>query len=189
VNSSMNNAFWAMLGYTTEKLSVSAGYKYVDPMYYAPGYWDKVGNWFNPTNIQGPTFRAKYDFSENFGMHVGGCFVWGARTVSPSAITTSDEVHRILAGFRWDLSKNFQTTLDWEGVYWALDLGAGGREGVGKVHPTEHYFTIGTGYALTENTKLKLGYQVGDVNGKGAMGGGFPSYNYSAITTQVSVKF
>ncbi|HSV74391.1 MAG TPA: S-layer homology domain-containing protein [Chthonomonadales bacterium] len=186
VNAEMNNAFLATLGYTTERLSFSAGYKYIDPLYYAPGSWDKIGNWFNPVNIQGPTFRAKFDMSENFGMHVGGSFLWGARTVNAAAMTPSDQVNRILAGFRWNLARNFQTTLDWEGVYWALDMAAGGREGTGRVHPTEHYFTIGTGYNLTENTRLKLGYQVGDVNGKGLIG---PRFNFSAITTQVSVKF
>ena len=34
-----------------------------------------------------------------------------------------------------------------------------------RVHPTEHYFTLGTGYSLTGNMKLRLMYQIGTYEG------------------------
>lgn len=188
VNGEKNNAIVGNVNYKTGSLNLSAGYKYIDPMFYAPGYWGRIGNWVNPTNVQGPTFKADYEFSPSFGLNLGGEFFSGTRNVGANSLMPNDEVNRVLAGLRWDLSKNFRATLDWEGVYYGIDLGA--REGVGKSHPTAQYLTIGTGYHLTENTVLKLGYQIGDFNGKGTMfTPAGTQYNYNTFTTQVHVKF
>jgi hypothetical protein len=189
VNDCYNQAFTGNVGYMSGNLNVQAGYKYIDPLFYAPGYWDKIGNWYNPTNIQGPTFRAGYDFSPNLGISVGGEFYGAARNREPVSLGREDCVNRIRAGVRWDVAKNFRTTLDWEGVFWSLDNVRFG--GTGLVHPTENYFTIGTGYNLTNNTTLKLAYQIGDYDGHGSVGGGtgFSRYNFNTFTGSLAIRY
>jgi len=188
VNPHENNAFNATLGYGSGGLSVNAGYRYIDPLFYAPGYWGRIGNWLNPTNIQGPTFRAAFDFSPAFGVNIGGDFYTPARNRGPASLGTDEEINRMLVGLRWDIAKNFRTTLDWEGVYYGLNKTRTGG-GAGQFHPTEHYFTLGTGYNLTSNTVLGLQYTIGDFNGKGLVTPAGTRYNFNTVTGQVAVKF
>jgi len=194
VNPHQNNAFDARVGYNSGGFNASAGYRYIDPLFYAPGYWGRIGNWLNPTNIQGPTFRAGYDFSPSFGLNVGGDFFSAARNRAGATggLSTEDEIHRVLVGLRWDVAKNFRTTVDWEGVFWKLDgMHAGVTPGGGgKVHPTENYLTLGTGYNLTSNTLLRLNYTVGDFDGHNFLGSPAGTrYNFNTFTGSVAVKF
>lgn len=189
-----NNAFDGRVGWNSGGLNISAGYRYIDPLFYAPGYWGRIGNWINPTNIQGPTVRAGYDFSSAFGLNVGGDFFTGARNRAGNlgGLSTDDEINRILVGLRWDVAKNFRTTVDWEGVYWKLDGTHAGVTpgGSGAVHPTEQYITLGTGYNLTSNTTLGLKYTVGDFSGHGFLTSPAGTrYNFNTFTVQGSVKF
>ncbi len=187
---SYDNAFHGKVQYKSGNLALAAGYKYIDPMFYAPGYWGRVGNWINPTNIQGPNVTANYEFSPTFSMSAGGDFLTAARNwASAGTLGKDDEIHRVKVGLRWAISDAFETAVDWEGVYWKLATVA---RSTGNVHPVEHYITLGTGYDVNDTTKIKLGYQIGQWNGKGFLSGGNGSgygYNYNAFTTQVSVKF
>jgi hypothetical protein len=194
-----NNAFNANVNFKSGGLNVTAGYRYIDPLFYAPGYWGRIGNWINPTNVQGPTFRAGYDFTPSFGLNLGGDFYSAARDrAGLGGLGRDDEINRLLVGLKWDISKNFRTTIEWEGVYWSLDS-TGGRPlhsgipslGAGQIHPTEHYITFGTGYNLTNNTLLKLMYQIGDFNGQGTLTNGPAGTrtNFGTFATQVAVKF
>jgi len=188
-----NNAFNANLGFGLAGLDVKAGYRYIDPLFYAPGYWGRIGNWINPTNVQGPTVRANYNLSSSLGLNFGGDFYKAAKNRDTTGgLGKDDEINRALLGVRWDVAKNFHTTLDWEGVYWKLNGAHGGAfaTGTGTVHPTEQYLTLGTGYNLTSNTALKMSYQIGDYNGHGVLNGGTGNqFNNNTFTTSLNVKF
>jgi hypothetical protein len=196
-----NNAFNAAFGFGIGALNISAGYRYVDPHFYAPGYWGRIGNWLNPTNIQGPTARVAWDMG-NLSLNLGGDFFTPARDrAADGGMGNDDQIIRALAGIRWNLTKGFQITADWEGVYWQIDgahsVSAGGSPSLTtpastRVHPTEHYITLGTGYNLTSNTLLRLMWQMGAFDGHnlllGAPGMG-PRYTYNVVTGQVAVRF
>jgi len=185
---SENNAVLGNLSYKNGSLGAVVGYRYIDPLFYAPGFWGRVGNWLNPTNIQGPTLNLTYGFSPAFSVSAGYDYIQAARNRAPVSLGKDDEIHRVLVGVRWAISESFETTVDWEGVYWKLQPGAPAT----AFHPTEHYITLGTGYALNDTTKIKLGYQIGSFDGKGGLAGGAGSgfsFNYNVFTTQVSVKF
>jgi len=201
-----NNAFNVNFGYGSGGLRVSGGYRYIDSNFYAPGYWGRIGNWLNPTNVQGPTFRASYDLMKSLGLNVGGDFYQAARArENVGGLGRNDEINRILAGVKWTLGKSMNITADWEGVYWKLKgahfgiippaMGTGPvgipAMGAGTIHPTESYVTIGTGYNLTSNTMLKLAYQIGAFDGHGALTQGptGTKSNYNAITAQATVRF
>ena len=185
---SYNNAFHGQVKFATGNLGLLAGYKYIDPLFYAPGYWGRLGNWINPTTIQGPMIQLDYHVSPTFLMSASGDFLTAARNWgSAGTLGKDDEIQRVKVGLRWAISDAFETAVDWEGVYWKLVAGSGGN-----VHPVEHYITLGTGYELNDTTKIKLGYQIGQWNGKNFLTGGAGSgygFNYNAFTTQVSVKF
>jgi hypothetical protein len=201
-----NSAFTGSVGYESGPLRVSGGYKYIEPEYYAPGYWGRIGNWLNPTNIQGPTVRANYKLSRAVGLMVGGDFYKAAHNrENIGGMGPNDEINRILAGVKWGLSKNFTITADWEGVFWKLQGAHFGTipvgtnnvptgipaMGAGTIHPTESYVTLGTGLNLTSNTTLKLGYQLGAFDGKGALiqGPAGSKFHFGVVTAQGTVKF
>lgn len=186
-NASKNNAFDAVFDYNSGKLGASAGYKYIDPYFYAPGYWGRIGNWINPTNVQGPLVNLSYEFAPHFGLSFGGNYWTPARNTGGLA-SDGTEIWQAKAGVKWEISKSLSTTLDWEGVYYNISLAP--FDGTGKVYPTEHYITIGAGYKLTNATALNLAYQVGTFAGHGFLtSGGLGNYNYNAITGSVAVKF
>jgi len=195
-----NNAFNGALGFGIGKFNVNAGYRYIDPNFYAPGYWGRIGNWLNPTNVQGPTARVAWDLG-SLNFNVGGDFYKAARNRGAAGgLNSDDKIVRALAGVRWNLSKSFLVTADWEGVYWTLD-GAHSSPGptpsltTGSgflVHPTEHYITLGTGYNLTSNTLIRLNYQIGAFDGHNALlnaPGVGPKNTFNVVTGQVAVRF
>jgi len=194
VNAHQNNALNANVGFNVGKINLAAGYKYIDPQFYAPGYWGRIGNWINPTNVQGPTVRAGYDFSSNLSFNIGGDFLQPAHNeTANNGLGGDDEITRVLAGLKFGLSKNFAITVDWEGVYWKLDAAAN-RTALTNgttIHPTESYLTLGTGYHLTDATLLKLAYQLGDFNGHGSLGEGGTGTrsNFGVFTASAAVKF
>ncbi len=194
VNSKLNNAFTANFALPLGSIALNAGYKYIDPLFYAPGYWGRIGNWINPVNIQGPTVRAKMDLGSTMGLTFGGDFFKAAHNEQGNGgLGSNDSITRGLVGLRWDLSKNFQFTTDYEMVTWKLGAGtaqSGPAVGQTTVRPTEQYITLGTGYNLTSSTFLKLGYTIGDFNGHGRLqnGSGFVN-NFNTFTSQVAVKF
>jgi len=175
-----NNAVEGKLSYDAGNLKLAAGYKYIDPLFYTPGYWDRIGFWLNPTNVKGPTFCADYAFGENLGVKFSG--EWLKNATASSDFT---DVNRITAGLRYNLSKTALVTLDWEGDYARVLNGEAGPS-----HPTLQYVTIGTGYNLTSSTLLKVAYEIGDGNFNGN-GGPFSGAgnNFNVLTTQVAVKF
>jgi hypothetical protein len=203
-----NNAFTGDVTFVSGPLHISAGYKYIEPQFYAPGYWGRIGNWLNPTNIKGPGVRVNYGLTKAVGLMVGGNFYEAAHNrENIGGLGKDDEIHRVVAGVRWGVSKNFALTADWEGVFWKLtgvhnsfivvgnpssspQPGIPGM-GAGTIHPTESYVTLGTGLNLTSNTALKLGYQFGAFDGKGALmqGPAGSKFNYGVFTAQANVRF
>lgn len=191
VSNKDSNALMGKFKFNSGGVSLAAGYKYIDPLFYAPGYWGRIGNYVNPTNIQGPMFNLGYDFSPSFGVNLGGEFLTPARNrYSAGGLDSEDCIYRVLSGIRWDVAKNFQTSLEYEGVFYTLDnTRYGGATGT-KVHPTEHYFTLGTGLNLTSATQLGLRWTIGSFNGHGALDvAGLGRYNYNSFTGSVNVKF
>jgi hypothetical protein len=195
-----NNAFNAALGFGIGALNISAGYRYIDPNFYAPGYWGRIGNWINPTNVQGPTARVNWDMG-SLALNFGADFFQAARDRgAEGGMNSDDQIVRALFGIRWNLSKSFQISADWEGVYWTLE-GAHSEAGPTPslttgpgflVHPTEHYITLGTGYNLTSNTMLRLLWQTGAFDGHGALmnaPGLGPRNTFNVVTGAVAVRF
>ncbi|MDE2125505.1 MAG: S-layer homology domain-containing protein [Armatimonadetes bacterium] len=195
-----NNAWRLRAEYKSHGLGAAAGYQYVDPRFGAPGYWDKIGNWYNPTNIAGPFLRLSYKFTPAISGYIGGDLLSGARNRSnPSptgfggaGLSIADSIDRARAGVQWSVNKVVSLHADYEGVFWGLTP-ASSASGAPS-HPIEQYLTFGTGLNLASNTVLKLAYQLISLrdNGGGFAGaGGSPDgvSNASVLTTQVAIHF
>ncbi|HEV2471444.1 MAG TPA: hypothetical protein VGS41_02185, partial [Chthonomonadales bacterium] len=201
-----NNAGILTVGYNSGPLNASAGYQYIDPRFSAPGYWNKIGNWYNPTNVRGPFVRVGYNFSHAVQGYLGGDFLEGARNRDALAVTSgptlgwgiADNVTRASAGVKWNVTKMVNLRADYEGVFY--DLAAGHSASGVESKPVEQYITLGAGLNLAQNTVLKLAYQMiglRDVgsgfsflpnpDGGGAIPGGVS--NASVFTTQLAVHF
>ena len=184
VSNDDNNAFTANVGYNSGPIKTTVGYQYIDPKFSAPGYWNKIGNWYNPTNVAGPFARVDYDFSKKIGLNVGADFLEGAR--NRPGFTKGTNIFRALGGVKYHLSKQFDLSADYEGVFYSLSAASSvsGR----RSKPIEQYLTFGAGVNLAGNTVLKLAYQILTVTDAGGGFGGANS-NASSLTTQVAVHF
>jgi hypothetical protein len=195
-NNENNNAFLLNIGYNSGPLTAMGGYQYYDPQYAAPGYWNRIGSWYNPTNVQGPFTRVGYRFSDNFNANLGVDYLTGARNLPGlSGFTQGSSALRGLAGMRYHFSKQFELSAEYEGVLYDMS-GAMSASGL-RAKPVEQYITFGAGLNLTGNTILRLAYQIINVqdasNSFAApwFGGTSPgsASNTSVFTTQLAVHF
>ena len=198
-----NNAYTLNVSYNSGPVQSTLGYQYIDPRFGAPGYWNKIGNWYNPTNIKGPFLRVNYNFSKALVGYLGGDYYTGARnrayndTTSGTGFNTGSAIYRGTTGIKYNVNKYLNVGADYEGVFWDL---SGAVTGTGaRAHPLEQFITAKLGLNLTSNTVLNMSYQIinaQDLNG--ATGGFVPGLdnfsggsnsNASVFTTQVAVKF
>src|SRR5205807_4469482 len=97
-----DNAFTAMFGFNAGPVKLDAGYRYVDPLFYSPGYWGRIGNWINPTNVQGPNFNAGINILHHVGLNLGGDYVMAARSRNNvGGLGRDDRIYRALVGVKW----------------------------------------------------------------------------------------
>jgi len=192
-----NNAFLANVGYNSGPVNAVIGYQYIDPRFAAPGYWNKIGNWYNPTNISGPYARVTYNFSNALVGYIGGDYYSGARN-RPFAggFTPGSNVARATAGIKYNINKLVNVSAAYEGVLY--DLSPSVSVSGGRAKPVEQYITFGAGLNLASNTVLKIAYQI--LNQQD-VGGGFgdvtaiqggnigPNANATVFTTQLAVHF
>ncbi len=190
-------------GYHSGPVTLTGGYLYVDPRYGAPGYWDKLGNWYNPTNIKGPTARADYRVSDGLNLYFGGEYFTGARnrglgTPTPGFLNISDEIYHGVAGAKYSISKRITLGADYDAVFYSLSSQtATGIAGNGRNKPIEQYITLNAGLNLAANTVLKVGYQILSYSSLSAaaqnsLSGGTGSgsnLNSAVFTTQLAVHF
>ena len=195
-NNDDNNAYNIHLGYNTGNIGVQAGYQYIDPRFGAPGFWDKIGNVYNPTNVQGPFVRVNYNFNKKLVGSLGGDMLSGARNRAAAAIGTTlptqgSSLGRVEAGLHYHMSPMVNLMADYEGVFYDISAGASGTGRRAK--PIQQFLTLGAGLNLSGNTVLKLAYQiinVGDRGGAGFQGlAPFQNSNANVWTTSVAVHF
>ncbi len=192
-HSDENSALLLNLAYTGGPITGSAGYQYFDPNFTAPGTWNRIGSWYNPTNVQGPFARAGVRFSDAVNANIGVDYLTGARNRPGAGLTTGSNLFRALGGVNYHFSKQFALSADYEGVFYDLS-GAISASGL-RARPVEQYLTLGAGLNLSGNTVLRLAYQI--INVQDANGGfGLSSAantpgatSSSVISTEFAIHF
>jgi len=183
-NTKENWALLVGLGYNfSEDLSLKVGYREVRPLFAPPGYWGRIGRWYNPTDIRGVDVGLAWNLGA-FSIDALGGFYQGTNRQGVSYFGNNEVTH-LVAGVKWNLSEQIRLNVSYEGVLWNLKT-AGGRK------PTENYITLGADYNLGENALLRVLYQVIDYNDKNVPGWrvGNDSKSRGGVgVAQLSVKF
>lgn len=189
-----NSAYRLNAAYNTGAVKLGVGYNYIDPRYGAPGAWLTIGNWYNPTNVQGPYVRVGYKFSDNLNANLHADYLRGARNRS-GLLGIGDNIARVRAGFDYKLSSRINLGVDYEGIIYSLSGAADGTSAIAGVrtNPVEQYFTVGAGIKLNNSATWKLGWQILNTqNGSSAgngFGGGLAGSNATVVTSSVAIKF
>jgi hypothetical protein len=199
-----DNAYNLHLSYKSKGLGVAAGYQYIDPRFAAPGYWDKIGTIYNPTNVQGPFARLSYGFTPKLDVTLGGEYLEGARNrggfgigggflgapTGTSGLTQGSSIGKMELGAKYHLNKTVHLSADYEGDFFSLSPAVAGGAGAGGPRTTgnEQYITLGAGVNITGNTVLKFGYQILAYQSD-TLGTPTGTNNANTFTTSVTVHF
>ncbi|MHB8636776.1 MAG: S-layer homology domain-containing protein [Fimbriimonadaceae bacterium] len=187
-----NQRMTGYAGYKGDKWGVSAGYRYIEPFFGAPGYWGRIGNWWNPTDIEGVDAAAHLDVMSAFTLK--GTFEYYTGTGKVSAanggLQTSTKITRFTAGLSHKFGSSTTVDLGFE----ENDFKAPGVTGT----PHERWYNIGAKYDFSDKTSFSVLWQISDYNGAGNAAFALPfNTNNSGgniargglITTQFSVRF
>jgi len=175
-------------GYEGDKWGVSAGYRYIEPYFGAPGYWGRIGNWWNPTDIEGVDAAAHLDLMADFMLKGTFEYYTGTGKVA-GGLTTNDKITRFTVGLGHKFGSSTTVDLGYEENDWNL-VGNTGK-------PHERWYNIGAKYDFSDKTSFSVLWQISDYNGQNQPGfslfPGTPAGGTVAkgglITTQFSVKF
>jgi hypothetical protein len=207
-----NNAYRAKIGWASGGLDATFGFSYIDPNFAAPGYWDKIGNWYNPTNVMGPFVKIAYTKNKLSAVAQADALE-GARNRyftggENNPITTTDQaggfgigdrLYRGKAGVSYRFNKTVNLSIDYEAVVYRLTQGASAAETltdpstglpyiapVQVSHPLEQFLTFGLGVNVSGNTDLKFGYQLINLaDDYGAFGTANPAFGNSTSNASV----
>jgi len=196
------NYAWDVNGAITRgALDLMAGYKHIEPNFSAPGAWDKIGQWQNPTDIKGPYVGAKYAIGNRWSINGYGGFYRFIRNDIMDTTGTANtltyvgvdgntvgldqaKLKHYKAGLTFQTDPKGTIGIEGEWVKWE-PVDAGGN-------PMERYYTISYNRLLTDNSKLRLLYQFIDYDAKGdtaAAPYGTQTYKGGVAVAQVSMGF
>ncbi|MEN6372495.1 MAG: S-layer homology domain-containing protein [Armatimonadota bacterium] len=181
-----NTAIDANVGFGAGKLGVKLGWKQVENNFTAPGYWDKIGMWTNPTNVEGPYLNLGYPIMPNLNLVANAAFYSGANDLPTSLVpavinTTDDDLWKADLGLRWGISTANSLNLGYEYVKWEPD---------GADNTKETYLTLGWGFQINPSAGLNIGYQIIDYSPDGTVCPyGTADYKGSVAVAQFKARF
>jgi len=178
-----NTALDANIGFKVGALGIKGGWKSIDNNFTAPGFWDKLGRWTNPTNVEGPYLGLDYPLGKNMSLFGTAEMLSGKEAIAglPAEIDSDeDDVDYYSAGLRWGMGGTTSMDLGFEWVKWDPD---------GLDASDEKYINIGIGHQWGTSIGLKVGYQIADFDA-GSNGHSYGAdYKGNLAVAQFSVKF
>lgn len=165
-----NAAWYARLGWNQGRWGANVGYRMIEPQFAAPGWWGRIGIWWNPVDIEGFMADAHFDLTDQARLTASAELYQGTETTigGTMGLSDDDEIRRFMIGVAYKINNSWDFGLGYEHVEWDL----ADRPGVGFVggRPTERWWNIGFGYTLSNNVGLKLLWQISDYDSKGVAG-------------------
>lgn len=163
-------------------VGIHASYKKIQDNFSAPGNWATIGPWVNPTNIQGPEVGISLGLGSRVNLSASGAWYSGVDTIAGANSlldNKDDDLDHIKAALTFKLGERSSLGLDGEWVKWD-PAGVAGS-------PALTYFTASYNRMITDNSKLRLLYQVYEFDSKGLM----PASDYkgAVAVAQVSMDF
>lgn len=178
-----DSSYGGMLAYAATSWGLNVGYREIEPYFAAPGYWGRIGTWWNPTDIKGVQFGGHYTFGEKLTLEGMGEIDTGTGKVA-GGLTTSDKIRDYNVDLKYNFTKGSDAMLGYERAEFNLAALSS--------TPYEEWYNIGVGFDLGNNTSLSVLWQISNYDGKGQAGFnvfGNGTAKGGLISTQLSVKF
>jgi hypothetical protein len=191
-----NAAWFGQIGRGTmdDRWSFAVGYRAIDPQFAAPGYWGRIGIWWNPTDIEGFYAKAHFNINDRLGLHLSGGMYEG-RDVDLGGgvgLSSDDELSHFNINLRYRVSDSMELNLGTEQVMWDLasrGLGFAGGE------TDERWYNIGLKYHMNDKAWWNLNWQISDYDADGTAGmnpfsfSGADRAKGSFVTSTLSIRF
>lgn len=178
-----NAAWYARLGWNQNRWGVNVGWRRIEPQFNPPGWWGRIGVWWNPADIEGWMADAHFDLTDSVRLTASAEMYQGTEALA-GGLTNDDNINRYVAGVAYKLNNAWDFGLGYEHVEYDF-TGPGGK-------PVERWWNIGFGYTLSNNVGLKLLWQISDYH-NGLRPGfdidGRSTYRGGLATAQLSVKY
>lgn len=189
LNDSKNNmALYGHFDYTQPTWSVNAGYQAIYPNFAAPGYWGKVGDWTNPTNVKGPVVSCNYMPTKSLCLYSGFSLYNGIDNVGDqNPLGSKDTLDSAAVSANYQICPSYSVNAGYEWSQYNLENKQDMLSNSGK--PLEQYINFGLQHPFNKQASLRLGYQYITYDDKNT---GFdPSGNSrgQVLTSQFDYKF
>jgi predicted porin len=178
-----DNASWYLgLGYETKNWGLGVAYHSIDPFYFAPGAWGRLGIMWNPADVEGFVVDGHVNLGERMKLSGYAKFMHGRETDN-SELTKDDKLNQFMINLEYKMSDASSAYVKYEGNTWDFD---GSSDNI-----TFNWFTLGFNFDLSKNTNLRMFWQVSDADfgGSGFRWWGSGEAKGGLIGTQLSVKF
>jgi hypothetical protein len=178
-----NAAWFARLGWNQNRWGVNVGYRQIEPQFAAPGWWGRIGIWWNPADIQGFMADAHFDLTDMIRLTASAEMYEGTDSMA-GGLTDDHNINSYKAGVAYKINNAWDLGLGYEHVEYDFPAPGG--------NPVERWWNIGFGWTLSNNVGVKLLWQINDYhNGnRGAFDvGGRGTYRGGVATAQLSIKY
>lgn len=195
VNSDDNAAYYGKLAYNADNWGLWGSYREVEAKFVAPGDWGRLGIERNPTNIKGWQVGGFVNLGQALVLKADGEFDKGkddgpgGAYALTTGFNTDTEIDKYSVGLDYKVNTNLGLSVGYEDTQFkSLTVPAGGAL---TGDPHYRWWTFGVGYGLSENTKLKIQYELSDIDHEWYLGPTPTDATYRGgfLTTQLSVKF
>lgn len=167
---------YSIAGPLGKAIDVNVGWKRIGENYLAPGYWEKIGRWVNPSMIEG--------FYGGIGIKLGKAIKLTASTKQYEFTDDSynydvykgDQVDNYMVGLDWYLTARDKIYGSWDETNWKVD----------EDDTNETYTTFGYVRQMSQNASLSAMYQIIEFNGGDPFGS---SYKGQLGVVQVGFGF
>lgn len=151
-----NYAWWAQLGYNSDRVNVNVGYRRIEPYFVAPGDWGRIAYLANPVDHQGFFGKVNFRVSNNVDINVGGYYYEGLRDVGSGGVwwDDGDKITGIMADVNFAVNPDWTVMLGFEHVNFDLT-------GLPNT-PRTTWFRVGFNYNTDATSFLKFLYEFSD---------------------------
>jgi len=166
-------------------LGLKAGYRYVSPFFAAPGYWTRVGSYYNPVDIKGPYGDVSVKLGKRVALVGAGQWYEGTdKATARGGLSKDDKIRNYRAGLNFSTTTLSRVDLGWEQTEYEILPTFGSS----RVKPREIWWNLGYGYSFNPNNSIRFGYQYIDYDDKES---GFdPNVSKGGVgTVEFRVKF
>jgi len=196
-----DNAAWWIKGMYNggDNWGVHLGYRQIDPQFYAPGSWGRIGIWTNPTDVEGFSVGGWFNLSDRTSISANIEMLKGRDTNlgGSAGLGEDDEVNSYKIRIEHKINDQWSAMLGGEFVEWDVaNRGPSSTPDFVGGSPRERWYDLGFKFKFNENSWWSFVWQISDYDSKGVFGfnpfasmSGESRATGGVITSQLSIKY